>query len=139
MIAACEHFRNFQPAKLRRARVVRIVEQAARTMCRTWRSLRVADEMLVAMTKALKGARVLVAQYSWQQPHRGVDDHSSAKLAARKNIVADGKLAVADEFVNPLIHTLIAPADQDEMIQRRQRASRRLRELGALRRKQHHR
>src|SRR5512141_2316282 len=96
VIAREQDLWNGFAAKLGRARVVRILEQA--------RGVRI-----------IAGA-VWIAQNTWQKARDRVDDNERGQFAAREYVIADGDLIGHDLLTDTLVHALIATTNQSHAI-----------------------
>src|SRR5262249_45110843 len=141
----------FHPAKIRRSRIVRIVEQPTGATRRVWlcgaepalsdrplggsrmgalarRLLRGSGglDILVragvvaevwARSKRFLPCRGLIPHRAGNQPYDRVNDHSRPQLTAAQNVVANRNFAISEKHSNPLVHALVAPADQDQTLE----------------------
>src|SRR5882757_7157866 len=139
MVPAGKRLRNRHSHKIRRPRVMRIVQQPTRSIRRPRRPIRFTSIMPhIVRAEALKARRVRVPQRARQQPHHCIDDHRRRKLAARKNIIPNRNLAVAQQLIHSLIHSFIPPADDDYSLYRRQLLGHGLSKRLPLRRQKNH-
>ena len=114
-----QHVGHFLPGELRRARVVRVIEQPAR--------------------KRVLFHRPDVADHARHQPADRVDHDQRRQLAAAQHVIANRQLVGRHRGSDPLVHPFVSAAEQHEMRQRAHPHRLRLREFAPLRRQQHHR
>ena len=95
MVAAAQHVGHAQPPVLDGAGVLRIFEQV--------------------FGKALLHER-LRREHAVDIPRDAVDHHHGGEFAPREHIIADGQLLVEKEVDRPLIHPLVVPAEQNEVL-----------------------
>ncbi len=74
-----------------------------------------------------------MAEDAGKKADGGVDDDGGAEFAAGENVVADGKLLIAKELADALVHTFVAAADENRAIERGEVAGDGLREGFSLR------
>lgn len=111
-------FKNSRPG------VMRVVEQTAGPVGGAWGAVRCGGiKRVVPFAEAFKPCRIGMAEDAREQAGDGIDDESGRKLAAGKNEVAHGELAIAEKVWNALIDTLVAPAKKDDAVKCRQLAS----------------
>ena len=94
MIARSQHLGHLPAPELGRAGVVGVLEQAR--------------------GEALLGGRALVAQDAGQQPGHRLDHHQGGQLPAGQHEVAHRQLTVDQMVAHPLVHPLVATAEQGE-------------------------
>ena len=111
VIARQQHLGHRRAAKHLGPRVLRVLEQPPR--------------------ERIARGRVLVAQHAGQQPRHRVGHHQRGQLAAGQHVVADGQLLVHELLAHPLVHALVAAADEHQV---RSRAPARARPPGVKRR-----
>src|SRR5712692_5496010 len=112
VIAREKDFWHFQPAKLGGAGVVRALEEP--------------------LAEALDLDALRVAHHPGHQPRHGVDHRQRGELAAGEHEIAEGNLLV-DEGDDPLVHALVAAADEDQLLAPRELLRERMVESAALR------
>jgi hypothetical protein len=102
------------PAKFRRPRVVRIIQQSIRPASR----IRTGESFgfRINRKRFLLGRR-FVSHRAGKQPHHRFHNHGCGHFSAAQNVIADGKFAVGEKIRHPFIHALVAPADQHDAVE----------------------
>ena len=100
--------------------------------------IEVFSEGRIGVAETFVGARCLVAKDAGDEAHGRVKDDGGCELATGEDVVADRELAVAEEFVDALIDSFVASANQDDAIEGREFRRDSLREPLSLRRKHNH-
>ncbi len=131
MVAASQYFRNRHSAKFRWTRVMRIIQQSARSA----RAVRPFDSGFLCCTKTFLPSRSFIPQRAGDEPGHCVYDHRSTQFTAAQHVIADGNLAVGQPFRYALIHAFIPAADQNHAFHPGQLLRHTLREQLSLRRK----
>ena len=120
MVPADQHLGHLPAAKLRRTRVLRPIEEAG----------------LLSIIHCAEGfvqRRILVAEDARQQPRDRVHHHRGSQFAATQHIIADGDLFVGQALGHPLVHALVAAAEQQQAAERSEAPRGRLIEQPSLR------
>src|SRR5262249_52927573 len=92
MMTGEQYLRHRAAIPILRPRVVRIFEEA--------------------VLETFLRERRLVAHHARQQPHASVDERDRRRLAAREDEIAEAQLLDAARLDHPLVHPLVAAADQ---------------------------
>jgi hypothetical protein len=92
VITATQNLRDFPAPEHGRTRVLRVLQQPGR--------------------EALVTSGGGIAEHPWNQPGRGLDDDEGRQLTAGEHEVAHRELTVDEVVGNPLVHTLITPAEK---------------------------
>lgn len=118
MIPAEQHLGNFPPAKLRRPRVMRILQQLA--------------------GKGFILRRLRITQHARQQAHHRIRHHQRGQRPVGQHIVTNGNLLIDQMVRHPLIHPLVVAGNKNQMPLRRQPPRRCLVEACSRGGHQHH-
>jgi hypothetical protein len=119
MISAQQNAGHLPTAKLRRPGVLRTIQQT-----------------FVLLAETLISRRIFITEHSGQQPRYRIDYDRSGQLTTAEHEIADGQLIVGKMPGHPLIHSLIAATEQQQIIQTGELTRQRLAETRSLRRKQ---
>src|SRR5580658_845864 len=138
VVAVEEGFGHRQALELGGAGVMRIVQQTAGAVLGAGNAFLIRGDLRVGQAKAFKFAGGFVAEGAGYQPHGGVDDYSGCEFASTQDIIADGKLHVAIELVDALVHAFVAAAEEDYAVEGRDLAGDGLSKRTALGAKEDH-
>ena len=139
MVPTRKYLRNKGPAKLRRPRVVRIIQQPTRPMRRPRNPISGHPvRQIIPHAKALIPRRIRMPQHPRQQPYHRIQNHRRSQLPTRKHIVANREFLIRQQPRSPAHLPSYRPQDQHHLLQSRQPMRRRLRKPLALRRQQNH-
>ena len=95
VIAGQQNFRHAHSLKLRRPRVMRIIQQTIR--------------------EGLSRRRRFAAKRSRQQANGRIDDYQRGRLASRQNIVANRNFVGHQRFRDALVNAFVTAANQNEL------------------------
>src|ERR1700693_3274581 len=135
MIARREHFWNYHPAKVRRTRVVRVIQQSTRGARRVGpiRCMR-----LQKVGKRFLLRRSLIADRTRNQSRDAIHNHRRAEFASTQHVVADGQLAVGQVLTYAFVDSFITATNQNDSLEAGKFAGYALVESLALRREQNY-
>jgi hypothetical protein len=76
----------------------------------------IAGKLGIGQAEALVAGGVGVAEDAGKQADDGVEDDGRGQLAAAEDVVADRDLLVGEEVGNALVDSLVAAADEDDVL-----------------------
>ena len=118
VVTVGKDFGDERAAEVGGAGVLGVVEQAAGAVGGAGQAIEgFGVSRGVWSAEAFEAVGVGVAEDAGQEPDDGVNDDGRSQLTAGEDVVADRKLAVAEEGVDALVDSLVPAADEDDALE----------------------